>query len=465
MELFQHQKEGIYFLKEKKKAILADQQGIGKTRQAIIAARESGSKGVLVICPASIKINWQREIAMVYPDEFVQVIKSGQEPTLIVAHWYVINYDLLGKYSQAIEDKMYSWIETVIVDECQMVKGKKTIRSEATIKIAQRASKVYCLTGTPVMNRPIEIFNILRCIDHPLTNERGWLGIKKPTPSKIRSEFGRRYCNAFLQTIPTKRGLIRVWNEQGASRLPELKEKIADRFLRRTKNEVLDLPEKIITTEKVTITPEYKKEYDSAWDDYLEWVSNNPEGKDVEGILTAKQLVELIKLRQICSRAKVDRIVDDVRNMIDAEEKVIIFSNFVETINALKMELPESVSLTGGDTTDARQESVDRFQNDPSVKVFIANIKAGGVGINLTAASIVIFADMDWSPAINEQCEDRAHRIGQNGTLSVYYYVIEDSIEEDIMDVLRGKKEVIEGVVGGDGAVLSRIGLRVTNKL
>jgi SWI/SNF-related matrix-associated actin-dependent regulator 1 of chromatin subfamily A len=459
IELFQHQKEGIEFLKERDRAILADEMGLGKTRQAIIAVKDSVENqqgSVLVVCPASLKINWQREIHMIYPKDQVQVLQSGPEKSIEQDSWVVINYDMLSKYKgQILAMVATGQITAAIVDEAHYIKGKKTIRAQATLEVVDSIPRVYLLTGTPIMNRPIELFNLLKAVKHPL--------------SRARTVYAKRYCGAYLKTIIRKGGrIMRFMDESGATHLPELREMIKPVFLRRLKKDVLDLPAKIISIRVHEMGKEWQQAYDNAWENYIAWVAAHPfEGKSVENILNAQHLVELTKLKQVCSQAKASQIAEDIQEAVDAGEKVVIFSQFTQTIEMIaeaakqvKYDTGKTngfgapilknirvVTLTGQDKMDARQESVDRFEKDPETKVFVLNIKAGGVGLNLTAGSIVMFADMDWSPEVHNQAEDRTHRIGQEGTVNVYYYVLKDTIEEDIIDILGRKKEIIKSVM------------------
>ena len=470
MELFKHQEEGIAFLQEAGRAILADEMGLGKTRQAVLAAGAMPSVS-LVVCPASLKLNWAREIRMVFPEDDTQVISGGDA---VLAEqffrfnqpvWVIINYDILKKHLDWIVPLVASQeIGTVILDEAHYIKGKKTDRTEAALAICEKAVRVYALTGTPIMNRPIELFNILKAIRHPL--------------SKARTTFVKRYCGGQLKALVQDLGTGRRWfvdpkrtfmfrkqpkkykvftftDEEGAQRLPELREYISDVFLRRLKKDELNLPPKIISTVETELSPEWRKAYVTAWDRYMEWIEAHPNvGRDIEKITSAQQLIEVGKLKQVCSLAKVDRLCDDIENAIESEEKVIVFTQYRDTVWNLEAELTKRkvgwVQLTGDDNMDARQAAVDAFQTDPEKRVFIANIQAGGVGITLTAASIVMFADMDWSPKVNEQAEDRAHRIGQKGTVNIYYYVTSDTIEEDIMRMLAEKRDIIGQVVDGD---------------
>ncbi len=274
MELFPHQKEGIAFLKKTKKAILADEMGLGKTRQAIVAAGEASGTGVLVICPASLKINWEREIGMVFAEDKIDVIDSGPERMVdIHASWVIINYDMLEKYNEQILDMIKNGeIETVILDEAHYIKGSDTIRAKLALKICEKAERVYMLTGTPVMNRPIELFNMLKGIEHPL--------------GKVKTVFAKRYCGGQMKCLvmeigsgkrffidPSRAYPYRKKKEQyrvftfmddtGATRLDELREYTKDVMLRRKKEDVLDLPDKIISTQYVELSPTQRKQYDA----------------------------------------------------------------------------------------------------------------------------------------------------------------------------------------------------------
>lgn len=461
-ELFDHQKQGIKFMQQKEKVILADEMGLGKTRQAIIAARENYDGIVLVVCPASIKINWKREIKMIYPDESISIVVGCGK--IEKTKWIIINYDILGKHAQLLAQKAYNKeIKCGIFDEAHYAKNIKSIRAQAVLAIAERLEKVFMLTGTPVLNRPIEMFSLLRAIKHPLA----WCEGKSIT--KLKRDYSVRYCDGQLKIIYRRGGgMLRFWQENGATRLPELRALTADVFLRRTKEEVLDLPEKIISVINTTLDTAWQKEYDTAWDRYLDKVSNTPGVKNIEGILNAQGLVELTKLKQVCSLSKVHRIVSDTINAANQDTKVIVFSQYTETIRQISSLLREkkikTVTLTGADNMDQRQLAVDSFQNDKDTMAFVANIKAAGIGINLTAASHVIFADMDWSPEIHRQAEDRAHRIGQTGTVNVYYYVVENTIEDDIIDILTLKQETIGVLTGGETTIKAFID-RVTERM
>ncbi len=435
---------------------MADSPGLGKTKQAILAAGISSNGTILVICPASLKINWEREIHMVYPEDKVCIINGPKidiEATMKAgAPWIIINYDIIKKHLWIHSLVEHGDIETVILDEAHYIKNSTAVRTKATLAIVEKAKQVYCLTGTPVMNKPIELYSLLKAVNHPLTTH------PDKTASALRAEYSKRYCNGHLEVFHRRGGgVVRFWDESGANRLPELKALTQDVILRRTKEEVLDLPPKIISVVECEMDTEHQKSYDYAWEEYLSNVAPNLNKKDFKGLLNAQSLVETIKLKQVCSKAKIQRIVADIENMVEQDQKVIVFSQFTGTVDSLMGILTKkkigAVKLTGQSDMDERQKSVDEFQKNSDVKVFVANMKAGGVGITLTAASHVIFADMEWSPAIHQQAEDRAHRIGQTGTVNVYYYILPGTIEEDIMDILQSKQETVGTLMGDETAI------------
>ena len=479
MKLFKHQEEGIKILTEpnpigEHSFILADSMGLGKTIQTIVSSKKLYG-GSLIVCPASLKINWQREINNMYPDDGVCILQKGKISNES-DNWFIVNYDMLEKLIEEItyliEQKKIKHID---LDEAHYIKGD-SLRSKAIIggrkmkKSGEKASfrglvklvdSINCITGTPILNKPIELFNILKAIGHPL--------------AKSKERYAERYCGRFWMyriwdghryyTIPqsvyyakfNKPGIkiaMRWPDDSGATNLDELREQLKGWMIRRKKEDVIDLPEKIISIKEFEIDKDWTKKYKNAFNDYIQFRKDNPiDGWNEENVLMSRQLVEIQKLKQVCSLAKVDTIVEDIKEAVDQGEKVIVFSQYTKTIDAITDKMQELgigvTALTGDCDMVYRQASVDSFQNDPRVKVFVANIKAGGVGINLTKASIVMFADMEWSPEIHNQAMDRAHRIGQTGTVNVYYYIAKGTIEEDIMEVLKSKKEIMNQILDG----------------
>lgn len=443
--LFKHQEEGIKFLKERKKAILGDDMGLGKTRQAVIAAGDTAEGDILVICPASLKINWKREINAVYPEDEVYIFGMDSDTIPNTTAWHIINYDVLEKYFSTLE--LHKW-DTIILDESHYIKGTSK-RAKLSIQLTRKAKQVYLLSGTVVQNRPIELWNQLVAIGHPLSQAED--------PEKLYwpwVNFGRRYCAGFRAQYG---GRTPFWDFTGASNLDELRRKIEGYYLRRKKTEVLDMPDKLKSIIQVDITDDWRAKYDTAFDDYIKWLQDHPEvleEKNLANILMVQHLVELSKVKQVASLAKVEAVADHIKNLVELGEKVVVFTTYKQTLEQLKKAVGriKKVELTGETPPKKRQEAVDQFQTDEKTMLFFGNIEAAGVGITLTSASKVVFADLDWNPANHDQAEDRCHRIGQTGTVNVYYFTAIDTIDEDIMEMLEKKREIINAIMEGGKA-------------
>jgi len=414
-ELFPHQREGVRFLASSRGAILADDMGLGKTRQAIIALGERRPEGnLLVVCPASLKLNWRREIQVVYPDAEVRII-NGPDP-VVPARWTIINYDLLARKRPEIVANLWSG---VIFDEAHYIKNATAARSKAALAIAERIEDCYLLTGTPVMNRPIELFNLLRAIDHPL--------------SVSYIEFGKRYCDGKWDGYG--------WDFSGASNLDELKARTEGSILARRKEDVLDLPPKLRSEVPVPLDPNKYRELEQQFVGLAQQQRQKYQGN----VRWNELLPVMTKLRHAVAKDKAKHTARLVRDALEQGEKAIVFTGFNAVADTLQAEFgPAAVRLTGDTSQKARQEAVDRFQSDPEVRVFVGNILAAGTGITLTAATQVFFNDLDWVPANHLQAEDRAYRIGQNRMVNVYYVSAPGTFDEIVWFVLKRKLAVLD---------------------
>lgn len=465
-ELFTHQHQGVEFLQAKKKAILADEMGLGKTTQAIVSAVKE-SEPTLVVCPATLKTNWAREIVMIDPDATVGIVESGKLGNIHQynvgggTEWLVINYDLLEKYGEDIG--LYLPFKTLILDEAHYIKNQSTKRTKVSLNLAKYARRVYLLTGTPILNRPMELYTLLKAIDHPIAEN--WYGYAKKYCGAYMREVKRRVYNPITKKSELK--VLKFLETGGATNLVELHQHLKPVYLRRTKDILGDsLPEKIITNLELELSSKDKKLYDGAWDKYYDYLEKNPDevriqydlsereiGEKLGNIQATRHLIELNKLKQVCSLAKIPTILERVADIVEQGEKVIVFSQYNETIDQIKTELRkakiQAVSIQGDNDANERQKAVDAFQKDEGVQVFVGNIKACGVGITLTKASTVLFADMEWTPGLNSQAEDRAHRIGQTKLVNIYYYTYKETIEEDIVELLDKKSQIIKKVLEG----------------
>jgi SWI/SNF-related matrix-associated actin-dependent regulator 1 of chromatin subfamily A len=439
-----HQKEAIEKLVGSRRFILADDMGLGKTTSTIIAALETGAKKILIVCPASLKINWEREIAN-YSDRTCFIAEGKKFST--EADFVIVNYDILKNFHSK-EDKensllLQSKFELVILDEAHMVSNAQAQRTKLINDFVKNIKRVWLLTGTPMTSRPINYYNLLNIIESPVA--QNWMA------------YAIRYCQGFQ----FRAGNRKVWNVTGASNLEELRDRTSKQILRRLKENVLDLPDKIITPVYLRTS---SKEYKDLMGEYYEWLENK---KEESSSLTV-QFSKLMKVRKVIANEKVKDTIDFAQNIIDQGKKVIIFTNFTDTLQLIHNHFgKESVYLDGSCNKVQRQYAVDQFQENEKIKVFVGNLKAAGVGLTLTAAEVVIMNDLSFVPAEHAQAEDRAYRYGQKNNVLVYYPIFENTIEGVIYDILNKKKKVIGTVMGDEvqesGDVVEEI-LNLINK-
>ena len=419
----EHQKEAIQKLVENKKFILADDMGLGKTTSTIIAALETGAKKVLIICPASLKINWQREIEN-YSDRKTSIIEGKKWDD---GDFVIINYDIIKNFH---DDKkrndsliLKSNFDLVIVDEAHYIQNKQAQRTKLINDIGRRVDRVWLLTGTPITSRPINYFNLLDLVDSPVA--QNWMAYVK------------RYCEGFQ----FQAGKRKIWNVSGASNLEELRDRTAPLVLRRLKENILDLPDKIITPVYLRLK---SNEYEALMGDYYEWYDKSGESDSL-----TLQFTKLTKVRQVIAEEKTRATIELCENIVEQGKKVIVFTNFTKSLEMILEHFGKTaVRLDGQMSQKERQLSVDAFQNDENIKVFVGNIKAAGVGITLTSGEAVVMNDLSFLPSDHSQAEDRAYRYGQKNNVLVYYPIFDNTIEGIIYDILKKKKNIFETVMG-----------------
>jgi SWI/SNF-related matrix-associated actin-dependent regulator 1 of chromatin subfamily A len=420
-----HQKEAIQKLVENKKFILADDMGLGKTTSTIIAALESGAKKVLIICPATLKINWKREIEN-YSDRSIFIAEGKNFST--EHDFVIINYDIIKNFHD-VKNKQVSQIlsanfDLVVIDEAHYIKNAQAQRTKLINHFVKDIDRLWLLTGTPMTSRPIDYYNLLSLVDSPVA--KNWMA------------YVIRYCNGYqFQAGPRK-----VWNVMGATNLEELRDRTSRQVLRRLKTEVLDLPDKIISPVYLRLK---SKLYEGLMGEYYDWYENKT---DESSSLTV-QFSKLMKVRQVIAEEKINDTIELAQNIIDQGKKVIIFTNFTDTLNKIADHFgKQAVRLDGSTSKPMRQHAVDQFQDNEKITVFVGNLKAAGVGLTLTAAEAVIMNDLSFVPSDHSQAEDRAYRYGQKSNVSVYYPIFENTIEGAIYDILMKKKNIFETVMG-----------------
>ncbi|MCG9128004.1 DEAD/DEAH box helicase [Candidatus Poribacteria bacterium] len=445
--LFPHQVEGIAFLLGRRRALLADDMGLGKTRQSILAMVEAEPEGpYLIVCPASIKRNWAREIELVLPKATTIIVNPAPLPVRDFNEWVIINYELLGKNLEHLLE--FDW-RGVVFDEAHYLKNYQSQRSKNAAKLVKEIDEnpiVHALTGTPMTNRPRDLFPILQLVDHPL--------------GKSFLSFAKRYCDAYKGDFG--------WVADGASNLDELTVQLHGVMLRRTKDEVLDLPPKVRTWLDVELHPYAIQHYNGLVKEFLskfespDAIYGLPESlemsdetrEDLEESIDTTDLGtrmgRITQVRRAIAFIKCRHTIKFVENALEQGEKVIIFTAFLNTMERFNQHFGDrAVYVTGEVPAQKRQDYVDQFQNDENTRLFIANMHLAGVGLNLTAARQVVFNDLDWVPANHWQAEDRAYRIGQTGTVNVTYMIATGTIDSFVKTVLETKAALMEAVVEG----------------
>lgn len=449
IEPYEYQREGIAYALDKKRCILGDEQGLGKTIEAIGLLTATRAFPALVICPASLKINWQRELkkfgglnSIILDDKnratwqrFWEIKGRDNKPC---AEVFIVNYESLRKFFvQRIRrdgrftlksvdfDPRKDMFRTVIIDESHKCKTSSTQQSKFVQGIAMGKEYILELTGTPVVNNNIDLIQQLNIMNR-LDDFGGY------------TKFMARYCAG----------------EHKSSHLKELNFLLRKYcFVRRLKKDVLtQLPDK---TRSYLITDiDNRKEYKEAERDIIQYLVKYQDADDekIQRTIRGAIMVKMGVLKQISARGKVKGAIDIIHNTIDGEngQKLIVFCYLREVVQALKQEFKSAVTVTGDDTPSQKQYAVDRFQNDERVRLIILNYKSGGVGLTLTAASNVLFVEYPWTYSDCAQAEDRAHRNGQKNAVNCVYLLGQDTIDEYMYKLIQTKKGISDGVTGTD---------------
>jgi len=430
-ELYPYQKVGVeFFVNNNGRAMLTDDMGIGKSFQALAYAVHTNKKKTLVICPASVKYAWESEVKK-WTSLKSSVIDSKDKEALSDEAYhtndiFIINYDILVKFSDLITSRKWNCL---IADEFHYIKNTAAKRTKEVKKIAKEIQSILLLSGTPILNRPVELFNGLNLIDPTTWND--WYG------------YVLRYCGAKR----TRFGL----DTSRATNIEELQEKISHYFLRRKKSDVLtELPPKQFIDRPVMLDKESAKNYDFAEESFVDYL-REIKGKKITSSQQAGVLVKLNELRQICSRGKIYAAKDLINEVLDSGQKIVVFSVYNEPLKQLKEYFGEqAVMIIGSTGNEERRDIINDFQNNPDKKVFLGGMKSAGAGITLTAASNVLFIDYSFVPADHWQAADRIHRIGQKaGSVSIYQLYSKNTIDEKIQEILEKKKELFEQLIDG----------------
>ena len=422
--------------------ILADEMGLGKTVQTLAFLRaHQGDGPALVVCPTSLVTNWENEARKFTPELKTLVLEGADRAarfkSIAGVDMVITSYALLRRDIDTLREINFS---TAVLDEAQHIKNPETQNAQAAY--ALRATHRFVLTGTPMENSVRDLWSIMNFA------LPGYLG--------NRNDFRERY------ELPIARGSA-----------PEVQRRLSRRLqpflLRRRKRDVAkDLPEKIEQVVPCSLTSHQRAAYDALLREIQQGLGGS--GKNVNaGAQRMKMLTGLLRLRQVCcdlrlvgidkeeTSAKLDLLDELLEEAIDGEHRVLVFSQFVSMLHLIrerleKLEIPFCY-LDG--STKQRQEIVDRFQSDSAIPVFLISLKAGGVGLNLSAADTVIHFDPWWNPAVEAQATDRAHRIGQTRVVTAYKLITRDTVEEKILKLQEKKRAAIDAAIDSEEPLMT----------
>lgn len=424
--LMPFQSAGVSFIDlHNGRVLIADEMGLGKTIQALAWLQlHPESRPVVIITPSSLKINWEREIYKWMSDPNVEIL-SGESPYPPEKEIIIINYDILPKWVDTLIGYHY---KTVITDECHFYKTNAARRTKAVKKLAKHALHFIALSGTPIENRPIEIYNAIKIINPELFPDYWY--------------FIRRYCKA----TRTPFGM----DVSGASNMGELHRILKTSIMiRRKKEDVLtELPPKTYSVTPMEINNRDK--YREAERDFISFLRKEKGESAAERASNAETLTRISYLKNLAAEGKIQAVKAWIKDFLAVESKLVIFCEHRIMVDKLTEEFSDiSVKIDGSVSQTDRQKAVDSFQEDPNVHLMIANMRAGGVGYTLTASSNVAIVEYPWNPAILDQAEDRCHRITQKNNVTVHNLVAVDTIEEKIIELIEKKRKIIGAVLDG----------------
>jgi hypothetical protein len=430
--LMPFQAAGVVYALRQRRTFIADEQGLGKTIQALATLEAAGAYPAVVVCPASLKLNWLRECARWLPGRTAGSV-SGRSGPLPSCEIVVLNYDVLDAHADAL---VALAPRALIFDESHYCKNPKARRTKALVKLSERLAPDalrLALTGTPLVNQPAELvpqLRALRCLDEFASG----------------ASFARRFKG-----------------EEARRRLHwHLRSRC---YVRRRKDEVLtQLPPKRRITVPVPLTNE--AEYQQLEADLVAWLRSEVRdprelAERIDVALRAEALVKINALRHVAARGKLAAAVEWIESFVASGERLVVFAHHRDVQAALLDAFPGAARIIGSDTVAERDLNVERFQDDGGPHLCICSLEAAAHGFTLTAAASVAFVELGWTPAKHDQAEDRVHRIGQERHVTAWYLLAADTIDERIAALIDHKRAVVgsvtDGTAGADAAVIDRL--------
>jgi SNF2 family DNA or RNA helicase len=498
--LYPHQEDAVKFLVSRQKAILALDMGYGKTTTAIVASLAGGFNHTLIVCPASMKKTWHNELSMYVDKEDITIVEGKKWND---TKYTIINYDILDNFYKIpkqkiktkelnVDDKGKVFTEVkereivsrskkiidesmensqlfqakydlIIIDEAHRLSNNTSNRFKIIADLIKRSNPrgIFELTGTMITNSSKNLYNLLKLINVPITNDWEYY-MTRFCGAKVFFKKNERnaYTTLFLQSVNKSSWYDLTYDEiqklneylkkhckklcipSEDTNMEELKEIIKPYYLRRLKSELPNMVEKRIKYLHYEMTREEKNSYDKLWDEYLALQS------DKEKTEKSKQIIESSLMRQWLADKMIPKTISLARKCIELNHKVIIFCAYDNEIKKLRDEFGDiCVYHNGKINAKKKDKAVEKFQTDDNVKVFIGNIFSAGVGLTLTAATVAIFNNFSFVPSDNAQAEDRIHRLNQTKPCTVYYQSFNGTYFDKMLEIVHGKEEVIDKII------------------
>jgi SNF2 family DNA or RNA helicase len=422
-ELAPFQWAGVRYALQARATFVADEQGLGKTVEALAALEADGAFPAVVICPAAMKLTWQRETERWLPHRSVAVV-HGRVAVPPSGDVTILNYEIVAAHRDALARRR---LRALVVDEAHYCKNPSAKRTHAVRSLAgtlpPRGLKL-ALTGTPVLNHPDELIAQLRVIDR-------------------LKDFGSgaRFSNQFRGRIGGVSEERLHWHLRRHC------------FVRRLKSEVLpQLPAKRQVVVPIALTNE--SEYRLAQRDVIEWLRTQPLdlselNAKISATLRAERLAQLGTLQRLAARGKLAAALAWIEDFLASGEALVVFARHIEVQKAVVARFPDALHLLGEDSLVSRERAIAAFQDHEGPPLIVCATRTAAQGITLTRASNVAFLELEWTPAIHDQAEDRCHRIGQRDAVTAWYLLAADTIDETMSRLIQAKRATVTAVTDG----------------
>ena len=511
-----HQKEAVQFLISRKKCILADDMGMGKSTSLTVASIEGNFDAILIICPASLKSNWFNELTNYVSEKDISIIggvnemkkneiekylgygegKSGKnlnelkEEAKERGKWtdnryVIINFDILDDVYKVSRAKTKEGIEKamenspmlkfllnkkslIIIDEAHKLSNNTSDRYKIIKDLINKSNphSIYLSTGTPITNDPANYFNLLSLLNDPLTIDREFYYMRYCDAFKMpineqqkqkKQQLTQEFLNSHNKntwydlTVEEKKSLNDIINKRviqkiipkGGKNLEELKMQTAHVYLRRTKDDIGDLPPKYIHERVFELNKEQMAEYKKLWDEYEAAKLEEDSSKELN-----KELIEGGLYRKYLSNQMVPNTIKLAEKCLAKGEKIVIACCYDDELYTLRDYFKDKCVIYNGKMSlKEKDEAIKKFNSDPNVMIFIGNIIAAGVGITLTSSRVVIFNNFSYVPGDNSQFQDRVHRIGQTRDVHIFYQFFKDTQYEKMWNTVLSKSLIINQVI------------------